>query len=293
MTWKRRSFLCAAAGMISGLKAQEHKLVNMTVVLGRVSLSFYAVTGAVVQEVLERLGHRVELIEGPHEQIFPLLGQDAIDLMAAAWLPEGHRTYWERFGPNSTEVATLYDGARFFWAVPNYVPQSDVRSIADLAKPGVARRMTKAIQGIGPGAAISRLTQQAISAYGLDASGYEFCPGTAAQWIAAHDVAVVEKRWIVFPTWAPQYLNKTGSLRPLGDPRGVLGGVNRASLVGPRARLAALPRATVRTLARIELGLDSVTQMDWFVNVDGRTPVEAARTWMRTNAVRVEAWFAD
>ncbi len=52
--------------------------VAKPIVLGQVYLSFDAVTGAVLHEVLERLGHRVEVREGPHEQVFPLLGQGVI-----------------------------------------------------------------------------------------------------------------------------------------------------------------------------------------------------------------------
>src|SRR5262245_22120475 len=87
------------------------------IVLGQVSLSFYAVAGAVVHDVLERLGHRVEVRQGPHEEMFPLLGDGQVDLMAAAWLPEGHRAYWARYGARAEEITRLYEGARFFWAV--------------------------------------------------------------------------------------------------------------------------------------------------------------------------------
>jgi ABC-type proline/glycine betaine transport system substrate-binding protein len=31
--------------------------------------------------------------------------------------------------------------------------------------------------------------------------------------------------------------------------------------------------------------------MDWLVNVEKRTPREAARAWMTSNEVRVAAWF--
>src|SRR5262249_52535758 len=156
-------------------------------------------------EVLERLKHPVTLREGPHEKIFPQLGEGAIDLLAAAWLPEGHRAYWEKYGKNAVEVATLYEGARFFWGVPGYIPKSEVASIAGLATPAVARRMTRLIQGIGGGAAISTLSQEAVREYGLDKLGYTFRTGTPAEWTAAYQDAIRDRSWIVFPTWAPQY----------------------------------------------------------------------------------------
>jgi ABC-type proline/glycine betaine transport system substrate-binding protein len=86
---------------------------NRAIALGQVSLSFYAVTGAVVHEVLERLGHSVVVREGPHEQMFPLLGQGAIDLMAAAWLPEGHKAYWDSMvrAPKRSLNSTMMPGS--------------------------------------------------------------------------------------------------------------------------------------------------------------------------------------
>jgi glycine betaine/proline transport system substrate-binding protein len=290
-TLTRRSLLVAGVSAIVGGSAWGQTKRDRPIVLGQVSLSFYAVTGAVVHQVLERLGHSVEVRQGPHEEMFPLLGQGAVDLMAAAWLPEGHAAYWARYGAGAEEVAKLYDGARFFWAVPDYVPESEVTSIADLAKPSVAKRMTKLIQGIGTGATITMVSQKAIGEYGLDALGYSLRPGTPAEWTGAYDAAVAERRWIVFPTWAPQYLNRGGKLRPLQDPRGVLGGINHAALVGPRDRLQAIPPATRAVLARIDLGLDGVTEMDWLVNVERKTPREAAHTWMKANEIRVARWL--
>jgi glycine betaine/proline transport system substrate-binding protein len=287
----RRSFLVAGAGALIGASTWAKADGSKPIILGQVSLSFYAVTGAVVHEVLERLGHTVEVRQGPHDEMFPLLGEGAIDLMAACWLPEGHAAYWAKYGGNAVEVAKLYDGARFFWAVPDYVPASEVASIADLAKPAVAQRMTKLIQGIGTAAVITTVSQKAVGEYGLDALGYSLRPGKPAEWTGAYDAAVAEQRWIVFPTWAPQYLNRGGKLRPLQDPRAILGGVNHASLVAPRGRFEALPAKTRAVLARIDLGLDGVTEMDWLVNVEKKNPREAARTWMQANESRVAGWL--
>jgi glycine betaine/proline transport system substrate-binding protein len=287
----RRAVLVLGASALGTKMSFGQNVMNQPVVLGQVYLSFYAVTGAVVQEVLERLGHTVEVREGPHEQIFPLLGQSVIDVMAAAWLPEGHATYWARYGTNAIEVAKLYDGAHFFLGVPDYVPEHEVSSIADLARPSVAAKMTKLIQGIGLGATITTDAQKAVADYGLDRLGYSLRPGTPEEWTSAYNRAVAERRWIVFPTWAPQYLNRGGRLRPLKDPRGVLGGMNHASLVAPRQRFAALPQRTQKVLSRIELSLDGVTEMDRVVNVEKKTPREAARTWMKSNEGRVSEWF--
>lgn len=291
----RRVFLkvsqqAAAALLVSGPAAA--RAAHLTpVVLGQVSLSFYAVVGGVIHAILERLGHVVEIRQGPHEQMFPLLADASLDLMVGAWLPEGHGVYWEQYGKNAREVTRLYDGARFFWAVPGYVPANEVASLADLAKHDVAVRMDKRIQAIGAGAGITLVSAKAVRAYGLDSAGYSVRPGTAAEWIAAYESAIAGNRWMVFPTWAPQYLNRGEKLRPLADPEGILGGANRAVLVAPSERFGRLPQTTRSVLSRISLDIDSVTEMDWQVNVNKMAPLAAAKAWMDSNPHRVAAWL--
>ena len=86
------------------------------------------------------------MVEGLHPDIFPKLGAGEVDMLVAAWLPYGHAEYWQKYGDCCVEVATLYEGAHFFWAVPDYVPSDVVASVSDLVKPDVAARMQKLIK---------------------------------------------------------------------------------------------------------------------------------------------------
>ncbi|MET3663611.1 glycine betaine ABC transporter substrate-binding protein [Caulobacter sp. 1776] len=260
-------------------------------VLGQINIGFHDVVGAVVQEALARLGHRVRVIADDSEAIFRRLEEGAIDLMVTAWLPEANATQWARYGPAAEVVTILYRDARFFWASPDYIPETEVSSIADLARPSVAARMTKLIQGGAPMAAINAMSQRAIIAYGLDRLGYMLRAGSQADWIAAFDVAAAERRWFVFPCWTPQYLNRDGRLRPLSDPQRILGSLNDAVLAAPRGRLAAIAPRTRQALERMTIGLEGVIEMDRLVSLDGRTPRQAARAWMSANSRRVETWL--
>ena len=104
------------------------------IVLGRIDESFHQVAAAVVEEVLLRLGHAVEVREGPHPQMYPLLERGELHLFADSWLPGGHGVYWEQIRERVVEVAPLFDGARFFWAVPGYIPAELVSALPDLAR---------------------------------------------------------------------------------------------------------------------------------------------------------------
>ncbi len=261
------------------------------VVLGQVQLSFYAVVGAVIQEVLETLGHPVEVREGTHEAIFPVLGRGEVDLLVAAWLPGAHATYWAQHKDQAIELATLYDGARLFWAVPDYVPESLVRSVADLVKPDVTSRMTKTIRGIGAGSGLMMGSKKMMTEYGLEQAGYELVPGAPKDWIGNFEKAVVERRWVIMPLWRPQFLNQAYRVRPLEEPKRLLGGTDRAVLVATREFPSKFPARSVETLRRVSLGVDAVTEMDYTVNVEKKSPREAAKAWMAKNADRVQSWM--
>jgi len=265
---------------------------EQTVVLGQIKLSFYAVTGAVIQRVLERLGHTVEVREGPHEEIFPMLGRGEVDLLAAAWLPEAHATYWTRYKDQALELATLYEGAHLFWGVPAYVPEAAVKSVEDLVKPEVVAKMTKTIQGIGPGSGLMIASRKMMVEYGLEKAGYKLLTGTGQDMATAAARAIAEQRWVVIPLWTPQYLNKAYPIRPLLEPKGLLGGMNKGVLVAHKDFPGKVPPRTVETLRRIHLGLEAVAEMDYLVNVEKKTPLEAARAWMDKNPAIVESWIA-
>lgn len=261
--------------------------------LGQISISFYAVTGQVVQAVLERLGHDVELRTGSHSVIFPQLGQGSVDLLVAAWLPHAHAKYWHEHGGDALELATLYRGAQLFWAVPHYIPVAEVGSVADLNEPAISRRMAKQIRATKPDSGLTMGSQRIMQAYQLEASGYRLLTGAHGDWQRYFEQHYAAGDWFVMPYFRPNFLNRMARMRKLDEPLDLLGKANRAVLVAHRDFVAAAPEQTLRVLGRIELDLDAVAEMDYLVRVDGLSPRDAAARWMAANAARVDAWFGD
>ena len=209
--------------------------MNEPIVLGRIDESFHQVAAAIVEEVLLRLGHGVQVREGPHPQMYPLIEQGELHLFADSWLPGGHGTYWEQIRDQVVEVAALFDGARFFWAVPGYVPADLASALPDLARPEVVARMaTLVVQGTTPGAGLTMRSQQLVHDYGLDEAGWSHEIGDLQAIIRTVDERIAAGDWFVTPMWQPQYLNDVHDLRPLDDPRGVFPPPDRASLIAHR-----------------------------------------------------------
>ncbi|MDF5714314.1 MAG: glycine betaine ABC transporter substrate-binding protein [Rhizonema sp. NSF051] len=263
-----------------------------TIVLGRIDESFYQATAAVLTHVLNRLGHVVNVIDGTHTEVYNAIGEAKVDLCVAFWLPEGHAEAWRRLRENVEELSVLFYGAHFFWAVPEYVPVEAVQSIGDLAKPEVVVRMPKTLRGLSLDATITTASQKVLKEYELDQQGYVLVPGSYADWKSSLIQAQAARNWTVIPLWQPYYFNQLYHLRPLDDPKHLLGGVNRAVLAAHRNVRKRLPTKTLEVLARMRLDITAVTDIDYSINMNGKTPEEAAEDWILSNTALVNAWFA-
>jgi glycine betaine/proline transport system substrate-binding protein len=262
--------------------------------LGHVSLSFYEVTAHVVQIVLERLGHNVAMEKGSHAEIYPRLGAGEVDLFVAAWLPHAHAQYWEQYKDSTVKVVALYDDARLFWAVPDYVPAAEVKAVADLAKPDVAARMQKEVRGPGADSGLMIGSKRIFAEYGLEQAGYQLMPGKPADWIANFNENVAAKRWFVMPLWQPQYLNRAHKLRILDEPKKLLGEADTAWLVAHKDFKSKIDARTWKALQRMSMSVRAVTELDYLVNVQKVPPRDAARNWMAAHPDTVSYWlYAD
>lgn len=254
--------------------------------LGHIDLSFHAASAGVIQAILERHGHLVTLHAAPHEKMFALLQAGQVDLVCSAWLPASHGAYLAPSVDDVEKLTVLYE-PYCLWGVPDYVPEAMVASVADLLKPDVAGRMDKTIDGINPGAGISRFSAAMIDAYGLRAAGYRFEPGSETSAFAKFEGAVAQQRWLVIPLWSPQYLHHDYRIRALAEPLGMLGGRDEATLVARKAILPHIAGGALDALRRLHLGNRVVTDLEYAVRVEGLTAQQAARRWLDRRAMAI------
>ena len=176
------------------------------------------------------------------------------------------------------------------WGVPVYTPD-EVTSVEDLARPEVAARFRKRIQGINPGAGISRFSRQMVEDYGLAPLGFHFengslddCTGACLDAVAADELAVV-------PLWRPQWLHEEVELRELADPNGLLGGRDNATLILRKDAKKKLNQAGLQFLHNVSLGNDGVSAIDHAMCRKALQPRDAARAWIESNATLVQGWL--
>ena len=229
--------------------------------VGHIDLSFHDAAAREVERVIEAHGHAVARSAAPHEEMFARLGRGEVDVMASAWLPSSHQAYFDPIADQLRKLSVLYEPF-CIWGVPDFVPEADVASVADLLREPALGRMERLIQGINPGAGISRFSRAIVDGYGLGAAGYHFETGTEAECFDRFEQAQAEGRWIVVPLWHPQYLHARHRIRALEEPRGLLGGADQATLVVRRDAEARLGPATLDVLSRLRLGNARVSELD-------------------------------
>ena len=265
----------------------------LTIVLGHVNESAYEATAVVIQTILERIGYNVAIKKGPHSLMYPMLADGEIDIFVAGSLPNEHAADWEEYKDELVLVTPLYEDAKLFWAVPRYIPASDVKSIADLTKPGVASRMEKIIRGPGADSNLMIRSKTMLQEYGLTQTGYQLAPGKSADWIAGFKASIESKKWFVVPMWQPHYLSKVAKLRILDEPKNLLGKPDTAWLIANKGTRRKIGPIGFGVLQKMELSVKSIAELEYQIYVEKRTPRDAGRRWMGLHPYTVEYWLEN
>lgn len=238
--------------------------------VGHIGLSFHDAASEQAELVLRSHGHEIERSAAPHAEMFARLGRGEVDLLCAAWLPWSHGAYYESIKEQVRPVSVLYNPYPI-WAVPDYVP-AEVASITDLTREPALSRMERLIQGMAPGVGISEMSPRAITAYGLDAVGYEFMNGTEDDCIARMMEAVADRRWVVMPFWHPQAFHRSHRMRRLQDPLTMLGAVDNATLLVLRTSESLIGADALADLSRLYLGNELLSLLDEKIRMRSTSP---------------------
>lgn len=181
-----------------------------------------AVTAVAKQLIEQRLGYKVELVKAGIEQQYQGIAKGELDVMLMAWLPVTHSGYWQKLSGDLVNQGVLYSNARLGWAVPAYIPESELKTIDDLNKPEVRNKLKGQIHGIDPSSGLMKASSAATRVYKL--ADYELIPGSDHAMAGALDRAIKKNEWIVVTTWTPHWMFAKYKLRYLQDPKQALGG---------------------------------------------------------------------
>lgn len=244
------------------------------------------ITKLAAKLIEDRLSTPVQLIQVDVAPLYQGLSRGDVDAMLMSWLPKTHADYWKRVENSVERLGTLYSGARLGWVVPKYVPESEVSSIADLAKPEVRSKFSGRIQGIEPGAGLTRLSKEAVEAYGLD---YTLQESSEAAMLTTVDRAMRGDRWVVATAWSPHWMFGKYDLRYLADPKGALGGEEEVIALG-RKDLGKDRPEVAAFLSRLNMPLDDLQSAMLVAQEDSYET--AVAKYIEEHQRAVDGWFA-
>ena len=211
-----------AAGMLTGAFGTALAEEKTPVKIGWAAWSDAEfVTKLAAKLIKDELGQDVKLVQTDVAPLYQGVSRGDLDAMMMAWLPATHADYYAKVKDDVTTLGTVYDGAKLGWVVPKYVPEDAIASIEDLKKAEVKDKLNGRIEGIDPGAGLTRLSEKAVGDYELE--GYKLQISSEAGMLTTIDRAIRKKEWFVATSWSPHWMFGKYELRYIADPKGSLG----------------------------------------------------------------------
>lgn len=230
------------------------------------------------QKVLQDKGYDVQTQQvsdaGP---TFVGLDKGDLDLFFDAWLPSTHKTYWDKYGKDLTDITTWYDSAPLTIAVPKYV---NISSMAQLKSH--AGEFGKTIVGIEPGAGLTRVTKTSMMPkYGLQ--DWTLKTSSTPAMLATLKKDIAEKKPVVVTLWRPHWAYNAFPIKDLQDPKGAMGKPDSIHAVGTGSFADDFPKvaAMVKKFHMSDQQLGSLEEAVLVKNKDN--PQKGAEEWLKAN----------
>jgi glycine betaine/proline transport system substrate-binding protein len=210
-----------------------------------------------------------------------------LDIMVGGWLPVTHAAYYAKYKNDMDDVGIIYTGGKNGWAVPAYVPESELSSISDLNKPDVKAKLNGTIDGIEPGGGLMQASEKTIKNY--DLNGYNLQSSSEAGMLAGVSRAYQSKQWIVATVWSPHWLFQKWQMRYLKDPKGTLGGEEQVHAFASKQFATKFPRADV-FFKHFKLTLADVESIEYEGN-STNDYATAAKKFVDSHPDKLKAWL--
>jgi glycine betaine/proline transport system substrate-binding protein len=246
------------------------------------------VTKLAAKLIKDELGQEVELVQTDVAPIYQGVSRGDLDVMMMSWLPNTHADYYAKVKDRVETLGTIYDGAKLGWVVPAYIPESEIASIEDLKKPEVQEKLSATVQGIDPGAGLTRLSKKAIEDYGLD--GYKLQISSEAGMLTTVDRASRGEKWFVATAWSPHWMFGKYKLRYIADPKKSLGEAEHVDILARKDFKTDNPKVA-GFLSRMNLPLPDLEAA--MFNAQETSYDEAVAKYIKDHPDQIKAWVGE
>lgn len=278
-----------AAALVAGSALPTMAQDNKPVKLGYAAWSDAEfVTKLAAKLIKDELGTEVKLVQTDVAPLYQGVSRGDLDAMMMAWLPQTHADYFAKVKDKVETLGTVYDGAKLGWVVPAYIPESEIASIEDLKKPEVQKKLSGTIQGIDPGAGLTRLSQQAVKDYALD--DYKLQISSEAGMLTTVDRAMRGEKWFVATSWSPHWMFGKYKLRYIADPKKSLGEAEHVDILASKDFKTDNPKVA-GFLSRMNLPLSDLEAA--MFNAQETSYDEAVEKYINDHPDQIKTWIGD
>lgn len=292
-------FTLAVSLWLIGLTCADEKAGNIKLAYVKWS-SEIASTNLVKAVLQEKMNVPCTIIPMKADKMWQAVAQGEVDAMVAAWLPNTHQHYAEKYSGQYVDMGPNLEGAKIGLAVPNVTlgrqtsatglrnePYIKAESIADLSK--YADKFHHMIVGIDPEAGIMKKTQEAINAYGL--THFDLIKGSEKTMTRALGEAIGRQEWIVVTAWTPHWKFARWELKFLKDPENIFGGREHINTIARKGLKKERPKVAAFLDNFFWTPQDMGQLMIWIHDDGSIYPYEKALRYMRTHSKQIDAWI--
>ncbi|TFH87999.1 choline ABC transporter substrate-binding protein [Billgrantia azerbaijanica] len=281
-----------ALGLVVAPLAAAEPESCATVRFAEVGWTDITVTTALTTETLEALGYdtRVDTVSVPIA--YSGMKNDDFDVFLGNWMPSMASIsdpYIE--GGSVDRLGANLEGAKYTLAVPQYVHDAGVTSVADLEEH--AERFASQLHGIEAGNDGNQLIQDMIDDDAFGLGDWQLIDSSEAGMLAELRARVPNEEWMVFLGWEPHPMNTNFDIAYLEGADDYFGPDLGGATVYTNTRGGyAEECGNVGTLLEnLSFTLEMENQLMGEIMDEGADPRDAARAYLQANPAVLDAWL--
>lgn len=280
-----------ACGLVAPAWADEPQSCE-TVRFAEVGWTDITATTAMTSEVLEALGYQTQVDTVSVPIAYSGMRNGDFDVFLGNWMPSMASIsdpYIER-GEVDRLSANL-EGAKYTLAVPQYVYDAGVTSVADLDEH--ADKFESSLHGIEAGNDGNELIQQMIDDDAFGLGDWQLVDSSEAGMLAELRARVPREEWMVFLGWEPHPMNTTFDIAYLEGADDYFGPDLGGATVytNTRAGFAEECSNVGTLLENLTFTLEMENRLMGEIMNEGSDPREAARAYLQENPGVLDAWL--
>lgn len=281
--------LLLAAGVPTAAQAQQQ---CETVRFAEVGWTDITATTAVASEVLEALGYetRVDTVSVPIA--YSGMKNDDFDVFLGNWMPSMASISDPYVEEGSVDrLSANLEGAKYTLAVPQYVYEAGVTSVADLSEH--AEQFDSNLHGIEAGNDGNELIQSMIDDDAFGLGDWSLVDSSEAGMLAELRARVPNEDWMVFLGWEPHPMNTNFDMAYLSGADDYFGPDLGGATVYTNTRGGYAEECpNVGTLLNnMTFTLEMENQLMGEIMDEGEDPRDAARDYLQAHDALLDEWL--